>query len=268
MSFDVRLLIEALEAKFQFGEDGYIINSQQMRDIITELTRLCEYDDVEAKYTAGHPGASVEDCTKWLLHMRDRLRGSGVAATLERRLFEATVEHLTELRERRKGADAAKNYERARAQAEHNRKQRQYQEQNAKRESSSEKKTDGWDNRTGEHWKHEDAEKIFEFFRRYSGLGGAAGFAGSANFGDFFSSQFKSGSSNNQQSKANPKQPEFNSKARWFEVLGVSITATRSEINAAYRRLATQHHPDKGGSTEVMAAINAARDEGLAGCRY
>lgn len=49
----------------------------------------------------------------------------------------------------------------------------------------------------------------------------------------------------------------------WHEVLGVASTATRAEIEAAYKRLASQNHPDKGGSTAAMTAINQARDEAL-----
>lgn len=49
-----------------------------------------------------------------------------------------------------------------------------------------------------------------------------------------------------------PEQP--------WQVLGVSSHATREEIEEAYRRLASQHHPDKGGDTQQMARINAARD--------
>jgi hypothetical protein len=49
----------------------------------------------------------------------------------------------------------------------------------------------------------------------------------------------------------------------WHEVLGVSSTATRADIDAAYKRLASQNHPDKGGSTAAMTAINQARDEAL-----
>lgn len=51
---------------------------------------------------------------------------------------------------------------------------------------------------------------------------------------------------------------------QWFQVLGVRAAATREEIEQAYRRLAMQHHPDRGGSAEQMARINQARDEGLA----
>ena len=33
------------------------------------------------------------------------------------------------------------------------------------------------------------------------------------------------------------------------------------ELKAAYRRLAMQYHPDMGGDTETMKAINAEHDE-------
>jgi hypothetical protein len=50
---------------------------------------------------------------------------------------------------------------------------------------------------------------------------------------------------------------------QWHEVLGVEPTASRDDINAAYRRLASEAHPDKGGSAERMAEVNRARDEAL-----
>ena len=49
-----------------------------------------------------------------------------------------------------------------------------------------------------------------------------------------------------------PEQP--------FQVLGVSAQASRAEIETAYRRLASEHHPDRGGDAQQMARINAARD--------
>jgi hypothetical protein len=51
----------------------------------------------------------------------------------------------------------------------------------------------------------------------------------------------------------------------WHTVLGVSANATRGEITDAYLRLAQRVHPDKGGTQEAMARVNAARDAGLAG---
>lgn len=50
---------------------------------------------------------------------------------------------------------------------------------------------------------------------------------------------------------------------QWFDVLGVTPQASRDEINAAYRKLASTAHPDKGGTAAAMAALNQARDEGL-----
>lgn len=50
---------------------------------------------------------------------------------------------------------------------------------------------------------------------------------------------------------------------QWFEVLGVSSHANVEQINSAWRKLASENHPDKGGDADQMARINRARDEGL-----
>lgn len=47
----------------------------------------------------------------------------------------------------------------------------------------------------------------------------------------------------------------------WWAVLDVSDRASMDEIEAAYRRLARERHPDHGGSAEKMAELNIARDE-------
>lgn len=44
-----------------------------------------------------------------------------------------------------------------------------------------------------------------------------------------------------------------------WRVLGVAPSATDAEIDAAYRRLAKDLHPDAGGTAEDMAELNAAR---------
>jgi curved DNA-binding protein len=45
-----------------------------------------------------------------------------------------------------------------------------------------------------------------------------------------------------------------------YATLGVSRTATAAEIKQAFRKLASQHHPDKGGDTAKFQAIQSAYD--------
>jgi DnaJ-class molecular chaperone len=45
-----------------------------------------------------------------------------------------------------------------------------------------------------------------------------------------------------------------------YTTLGVAETATADEIKRAYRKLASQHHPDRGGDTATFQAIQAAYD--------
>ena len=45
-----------------------------------------------------------------------------------------------------------------------------------------------------------------------------------------------------------------------YDVLGVAKNAANDEIKRAYRKLASQHHPDKGGDTAKFQQIQAAYD--------
>ena len=45
-----------------------------------------------------------------------------------------------------------------------------------------------------------------------------------------------------------------------YATLGVERNATQDEIKRAFRRLASQHHPDKGGDTKKFQEIQAAYD--------
>jgi curved DNA-binding protein len=45
-----------------------------------------------------------------------------------------------------------------------------------------------------------------------------------------------------------------------YETLGIEENASQDEIKRAYRKLASQHHPDKGGDTARFQAIQTAYD--------
>lgn len=50
-------------------------------------------------------------------------------------------------------------------------------------------------------------------------------------------------------------------KKSWWEILGVQETATAQEVTIAYRRKAMEAHPDRGGTDQRMAEVNAAKED-------
>lgn len=47
----------------------------------------------------------------------------------------------------------------------------------------------------------------------------------------------------------------------WRDVLGVGPDASRQQIDDAYKRLRSQHHPDKGGSAEQFNEVQKAYEQ-------
>ena len=60
---------------------------------------------------------------------------------------------------------------------------------------------------------------------------------------------------------------QFDSDKDYYEILGADKTASRRDIERLYKRLASRHHPDRGGSEEQMKSLNEAyrvlKDESL-----
>lgn len=51
--------------------------------------------------------------------------------------------------------------------------------------------------------------------------------------------------------------------SHWTSILGLKPSASEEQINAAFRERARTAHPDAGGSTAAMAALNAAREAAI-----
>ncbi len=61
-------------------------------------------------------------------------------------------------------------------------------------------------------------------------------------------------------SKIHTATRKTHSMADFYKTLGVDPTASKDQIKAAYRKLASIHHPDKGGDTAKFQEIQAAYD--------
>jgi hypothetical protein len=53
------------------------------------------------------------------------------------------------------------------------------------------------------------------------------------------------------------------SDAEWWQVLDVPPNASRDEIDRAYRRLALELHPDKGGDLQRFVTLQTAYEQAL-----
>ena len=60
--------------------------------------------------------------------------------------------------------------------------------------------------------------------------------------------------------KSQPPPMRNHSRESALRILGLKLGASEEEIRKAHRQLMKDHHPDAGGSEEMAAKINAAKD--------
>jgi hypothetical protein len=60
--------------------------------------------------------------------------------------------------------------------------------------------------------------------------------------------------------EAAPGAADAMSREEAYAILGLAPGASAEAVKAAHRRLMQEHHPDRGGSAEMAAKINRARD--------
>lgn len=77
-----------------------------------------------------------------------------------------------------------------------------------------------------------------------------------------FAGQDRARPGGDRQTYTPPLQPDH-----WSTVLGVTIDDPLDVVKKRYRQLANQHHPDRGGSKEMMSKINKAWTEAQASFR-
>lgn len=68
------------------------------------------------------------------------------------------------------------------------------------------------------------------------------------------------GASDGQQAAARAVDPDRLDEDDAYSVLGLAPGASAAAVKDAHRRLMKQYHPDYGGTVEIAARINAARE--------
>lgn len=253
------------KACLENGLHFHTIGPMFLASLKKHLGQLYFFEEMTKKFQDPKMGgATAEDCAAFINNEIRHCDTHGVEGNLRRRMYETVHAKLMELRAWRIFVDTERfndlrEQARKRAEEERQREWERKQQEDIRRKAEAKWQSAFEDAMNdamggapppGGSFRYEDLEEMIRNFRFHYGGGRA-----DSSFRDAF------------RSRERPDPPPQKPKPRgaWHEVLGVPVGANKATIKAAWRRLCKINHPDRGGSHERMAEINAAKDEGLAG---
>lgn len=257
---------------YDSGGSYFGTDSQIYAGFLDVMDRITEFEDITKRYADHITGVTCDDMIVQFRRDLSSIRNNGLLEVLQRAMFENAIKKMEELKEWRRAADA-KRHERERAQREQMRKDKERREEEALKERQRKEKE--WKEAHKEYNK-EDAESFWKDFENAFG-GDQADWARQyqqqwrSAFGDAFS-QGRGNNRQRSQYEQQQQRPKARNKGRapWFVVLGVPPNSDKATIKSAWRKLASDLHPDKPGNRtpeklEKLKDVNTAKDEGLRG---
>jgi hypothetical protein len=236
--------------------------SDFLKAMTDELEKLQFFLDLEK-------GATADDCITFLNNELKHTPPGGLDGTIRRRFYTTTIRKLKELRDWRYYMDSKRFEELRRQENERKARERQRQEEYRKAEEArkaQEEQTRRANQAREEQEKRWDKERAESYRRQFKEEMNNA-FEDAMFYG---SGAFRTG---NQRSKGSRFEDYFKTDTKWeikkwYEILGIPASADKATIKSAWRKLAKQYHPDRNKDPKagfIMAQINKAKDDGLAG---
>lgn len=231
------------------------------------LQRLIQQENKEAAWsTKQSPGATLADCLAFIRGqiMREK---NDIAGMYTKKLYGKVELYLQELVERRSAGGFTNPHQARQDQdsAKWRFEDSPAAEELRKEQARTRRKMNGTADFTAGGWTATEQRIFEEYFSRSFGKG--------AFDETILGGAFRGAREHHQQYQNETPEipaPQPFSGPKWWQVLGVKPSATKDEIKKQARQLTKQYHPDRNKSVDAvatMAAINSARDEGLAGAR-
>jgi DnaJ-domain-containing protein 1 len=279
------------------GGSCYCTGPQIAQVLLDAIGRLLYFDQVTADYSSpDRKGTTPADIIAFINNELKHVHsGFDMESNMRRRMFNETLQKLTELgvwraavdaerfrkaqeAERKRQEDLAERTRRAHEEnAEHMRRQQEFERrQREKAEKERRESRAGADRPAGGKAGPNPFEGMFdEDFTNafYEGMSKGDRHRQYYGFGSAFGGADFAGNSNDRKRQERQNGPKARHKERepWHVVLGVPPGSDKATIKSAWRKLCSKWQPRTNAEaleverTEMMKKINTAKDEGLKG---